>query len=203
MTRPRMILILALLVGCGQPRVDTSTDEAMEASLKEVRESLPENQRAEFDSALQTLAMSRVDFAELLSTGKAPDAEAAARDLKSTLHGKTAGEIVAAADRVIAAQKAKERELALKEIQELLRERNAARAALSELRKFEVLRSRFYKERDYFGMAEPRILLRVRNGTKHAISRAYFKGRITSPGRSVPWLEEEFNHSRGITRSCV
>lgn len=194
MTRWLAVFILVLLAGCSQPRVDTSSDEKMKESIAEARESLPENRRAEFDRALLTLSMSQVDFAEVFATGKTPDKEAIGSDLKKSLEGKTAEEIIAAADSVIAAQKAKERERALKEIQELIKERDAAKAAAAELAKFEVLRSRFYKERDYFGSFEPRILLRVRNGTKHPISRAYFKGKIASPGRSVPWLEEEFNY---------
>jgi hypothetical protein len=188
-------LAATLLVGCGQPRVDTSTDEAMKESLQEVRDTLPESKRGELDSALQTLAMNQLNFAEVLATGKAPDAEAAEKDLKSILQGKTAEEIIASADRIVAAQKAKERARALKEIQELVKERDAAASAMEELVKFEIIRSRFYKERDYFGSPEPRIQLKVRNGTKHPISRAYFKGKISSPGRAVPWLEEEFNHS--------
>jgi hypothetical protein len=188
------VAALALLAGCGQPKVDTSSDEKMKQSLAEVRESLPENRRAEFDAALQTLVLNQVDFSALFATGETPEAEAAAQDYKSAIQGKTAEEIIAAADRIVAAQKAKEREQAVKEIQELLKERDAAASAREELAKFEILRSRFYKERDYFGSPEPRILLRVRNGTKHPISRAFFKGKMTSPGRSVPWLEEEFNY---------
>ncbi|HEX5716323.1 MAG TPA: DUF6694 family lipoprotein [Thermoanaerobaculia bacterium] len=188
------LLVIFLLAGCGQPTVDTSTDETTKASLKEVREALPENKRAELDSAVQTLAMSQLDLSEIFTTGEAPDAQDAEKNLKSMLQGKTGEEIISAADRVVAAQKAKERERAVKEIQELVKERDAATRAMAELAKFEVLRSRFYKERDYFGSFKPVIQLRVRNGTKHPISHAYFSGKITSPGRSVPWLEEEFNY---------
>jgi hypothetical protein len=188
------VFVLVLLAGCSQPTVDTSSDKKMKESITEVRESLPENRRAEFDRALLTLSTSQIDFAEVLATGKTPDKETIGKDLKKSLENKTAEEIIAAADRIVAAQKAKERERALREIEELIKERDATTAAAAELAKFEVLRSRFYKERDYFGSLEPRILLRVLNGTKHPISRAYFKGKITSPGRSVPWLEEEFNY---------
>lgn len=187
---------VAVFVGaCGAPRVDTSSEKRMQQSLSEVRESLPPDRRNEFDAAIQTLSMSQVDFAALFTSGTAPDADKIARDMKSALEGKTAEEILEAADRVIAAQKAKERERALAEIAELLKERDATRKAQAELARFEILRSRYYKERDYFGSMEPRIFLRVRNGTKFPVAQAYFVGRITSPGRSVPWLEEEFNYT--------
>src|SRR5690606_7385032 len=34
-----------------------------------------------------------------------------------------------------------------------------------------------------------------KNGTEHAVARAYFEGTIATPGRSVPWLTETFNYS--------
>jgi hypothetical protein len=194
MARSLMVFILILLAGCGQPTVETSSDERMKESIAEVRESLPENRRDEFDQALLTISMSQVELGAALTEGKTPDQESVVQDLKEALGGKTAEEIIAVADSITAARKAREREEALKEIQELIKERDAAAAAAAELAKFEILRARFYKERDYFGSPEPRILLRVRNGTAYPISRAYFKGKIASPGRSVPWLEEEFNY---------
>lgn len=167
----------------------------MKASVDEVRGSLPEKQRAEFDNALQVVATSEIDFGDLFASGEMPDTAAMANDMRAALQGKTGREVIATADRIVQAQKAKERERALQEIAELHKERSAAAAARGELAKFEVLRSRFYTERDYFGMKEPRITLRVRNGTGRAVSRAYFVGTVQSPGRSVPWLKEEFNYS--------
>ena len=44
-------------------------------------------------------------------------------------------------------------------------------------------------------MGEQSIIeLTVKNGTSHAVSRAYFKGTIASPNRSVPWLQDTFNY---------
>ena len=42
---------------------------------------------------------------------------------------------------------------------------------------------------------EPIIELTVKNGTEHAVSRAYFAGTLSSPNRSTPWLKEGFNYS--------
>jgi hypothetical protein len=44
-------------------------------------------------------------------------------------------------------------------------------------------------------MKEPRIELRVKNNTGKAISHAYFAGTLSSPGREVPWLKEDFNYA--------
>ena len=91
-------------------------------------------------------------------------------------------------------QKARERVQALTEIKELEEKKGRSTAARAELAKLEVLRSRFYKEERNFGGYQPIIELTVRNGTSHAISRAYFVGTLSSPGRSVPWLKEDFNY---------
>jgi len=32
------------------------------------------------------------------------------------------------------------------------------------------------------------------NKTEYAISRAYFHGVLVTPGRSIPWVEEDFNY---------
>lgn len=142
------ITLQLALAACGAPTIDTSTDERMNASVDEVRSSLPEKQRAEFDNAFQVVATSQIDFGELFASGKMPDSAAMANDMRAALQGKTGREVIATADRIVQAQKATERERTLQEIAELQKERSAAAAARGELAKFEVLRSRFHTERD-------------------------------------------------------
>jgi hypothetical protein len=68
-------------------------------------------------------------------------------------------------------------------------------AQQSSLADFEILRARFYKETvGVLGTSRPVIDLTVRNGTEYAISRAYFEGTLRSEGRTIPWLQESFNH---------
>jgi hypothetical protein len=43
-------------------------------------------------------------------------------------------------------------------------------------------------------MGTPTIRLRVHNGTQYAIRRAYFHARLVTPGRSVPWVDADFNY---------
>lgn len=37
--------------------------------------------------------------------------------------------------------------------------------------------------------------IKVKNNTSYPISKAYFSVIITSPGRSIPWIKEDFSHS--------
>ena len=66
----------------------------------------------------------------------------------------------------------------------------------AQLAQFKVTRSRFYKQQssNRFLGPEPVIELDVTNGTSSAVSRAYFRGTIASPGRQVPWLTDTFNY---------
>ena len=87
------------------------------------------------------------------------------------------------------------REQALQEIVELEAELQATEKDKQELAKFEVVKSRFYKYKgEYDYKAKPIIELKVKNGTAHPISRIYCNGVLASPGRSIPWLEEQFNY---------
>jgi hypothetical protein len=181
---------------CAAPRIDTSSDEKLAASTKRVRESLPADERAEFDQAIMVVAMSKLPVEGGL-LGMAALANASPETMKATflapLNGKTAKEVLAEAKRITDARKAKEREQAVKEIADLQALRVSAERATVELKKFEVQKSRFEQRKAMFGN-EPLIQLAVKNGTSSPISRAYFRGTIASVGRAVPWLKEEFNY---------
>lgn len=186
--------ISLLIAGCSDPRIDASTEETMRTSSEKVRNSLPDSRRAEFDEALQVLAFNQVDINDLFSEGEI-SAVNIENKIRSALNGKAAEEVIAEAERLKVERHARERKQALEEIKELEYKQQASIEALEELKKFEVIRSRFtMRERD-FGGKQPIIELTVKNGTNSPVSRAYFEGTIASPSRSVPWLKETFNYS--------
>ena len=126
--KPSKILIsifVALVVsGCDQlapaPTIDASSDESMKQSAQEIRESLPENERAEFDKALQVLAFSQINLNDIFAEGAAGAGNLEGK-MRESLHGKTAREVVAEAERIQRERKAREKEQALNEIKELER----------------------------------------------------------------------------------
>ena len=186
------IVLVALCTGCAKPRIDTSNDETTRRSVARVRESLPEGRRAAFDEALSAVAMSRFDLGKLLS-GQAGFG-AMESDVKQALNGKTGDELIEYAARLANEREEKERQQALSEIKELEAKQQAAAEAKRQLTSFQVVRSRFYKTHREFLGDQPIIELTVSNGTGHAVSRAYFVGTLASPGRSVPWHRDDFNH---------
>src|SRR5207245_4603018 len=153
-----------------------SSDDRMKASIAEARASLPEAKRATFDTALQVLFFSGLSFGDLLHQGAAPGVGGIETRVKEALNGKSASDVIAAADSVRKQQEAKEREQALQEIRELEEKKSAVDGARQELAKFVVVRSRFYQSHNALGMTEPIIELTVKNGTTSAVSRAYFVG---------------------------
>ncbi|HHJ4624059.1 TPA: hypothetical protein ACQJJL_005364 [Raoultella ornithinolytica] len=114
--------------------------------------------------------------------------------MKSDLSGKTGEEVISYAEQIRKERAAKEKTQALQEIAELEKKQTEARANLKQLEAFGVIRSRFYFEKKEYGHAQPIIALSVKNGTTKAISRAYFRGVISSPSREVPWYTGTFNY---------
>jgi hypothetical protein len=190
--RCAIVVCILVLAGCAEPKLDGSSPEAYAASVVTARNALPEQDREEFDGALALIAMSKIDFGAMLKSGSVAGAEAA---VMSTLNGKTARDVIAEAQRIEQERFAREREQALGEIEELQVKQQSSAAAESELKKFEVTRSRFSMRESGFLGKQPVIELAVKNGTAKAVSRAYFMGTISSPGRSVPWHKGDFNYT--------
>lgn len=189
-----LIVLFILLAGCSDPKIDASSDEAMKVSVENVRESLPETKRKDFDEAIRVLAFSQIDMKDLIAEGAAGVGNLEGK-VRQSLDGKTGEQVIAAAERVRAERRERERQQALEEIVELEAKRAKSESAREQLKQFEVIRSRFYmREREYMG-EQPIIELAVRNGTSSAISRAYFQGTLASPDRSVPWHRDTFNYS--------
>ena len=188
-----VVVATLVLVGCSDPKVDTSSEENAKASVEKIRNSLPENKRSEFDESLELIAFSEIDVGDIMQVGDGVF-DSTVSKMKRALEGKTGIEIIAEANRIQEERKVRERTQAIAEITELEEKKSLNATARAELAKFEVLRSRFYKEEQEYGSPRAIIELSVRNGTNKAVSRAYFVGTLASPGRSVPWFKDSFNH---------
>jgi len=192
-----LLVGIYLLVGCGEKKVDSTTDESLKTSILTIKESLNEQKKEEFEQAIKVLAFSGVT--NLFQVAENPDG--IQQKFKEKLNGKTADEIIAASNNILAARKVKEREQAVKEIEEirtdilaLEKQKSDSEKAKNDLKKFTVLRSRFYYQKISY-LEEAVIELTVKNNTEHAVSRVYFDGVLASQGRSIPWVSDSFNYS--------
>ncbi len=175
---------------CGSKRVDTSSEERMKKSIEEVRASVPAADRAKFDESLTAITTSKINPADIFS-GNTVGLES---KVKESLAGKSASEIISAGQAILDERRAKEQQRVESLIAEVEQEVKRAEKAKSELAKFKVTRSRFYRQENSFGLSDPVIELALTNNTGVAISRAYFTGTLASPGRAVPWLKESFSY---------
>ncbi len=187
------LIVLTILAGCSDPKIDASSDESMKTSVEKVRKSLPASKQKEFDEAMQVLAFSQIDMKDIFTQG-ATEAGNLEVKVRQSLDGKTGEQIIAEAERIRIERKERERQQALEEIRELEAKRINSEKAREELKKFQVIRSRFYLREHQFMGKQPIIELTVNNGTRHAVSRAYFEGTLASPNRSVPWHKDTFNY---------
>ena len=80
------------------------------------------------------------------------------------------------------------------EVERLQKKKELAELSKTERNKFTVLMSKFFYSKDGF-LTKPILELKVKNNTNYAISRAYFHGVLITPGRSIPWVKADFNHS--------
>lgn len=186
------VALVLLIIGCGEPRIDASTDEKMKLSIEKVRSPLSVQERETFDKAVQVVAFNNIELGDLFASGSVSgllDSK-----VKQALDGKTARELIASAKALERERAEKEREQALQEIRELEGKRVSAERDKIELAKCKVLRSRFLKEPQDFLGPQPIIELTIVNETPHAISRAYFMGTLGSPGRLIPWVKDSFSH---------
>ncbi|WP_449543264.1 DUF6694 family lipoprotein [Enterobacter ludwigii] len=187
-----VILLSCLLAGCDKPKIDSSTDDAMKSSIAKVRESLPENKREEFDSALQVVAFSNINMADLMHASSDNDKEDLNKKMREPLSGKTAEEVISYAQKVTAERELKQKEQAIQEIKTLEKKKADSDMAKEELKKIQVLSARFTREPEADGEPQPVIRLVVKNKSENVISRAYLHGVIASSGHSDPWLESKF-----------
>lgn len=188
------VAFFALLAACSRaaPTLDTTSKETIERSLAAMAEGMDEAQKQELGKAV---------FARLLAAAfKERDADAARR----TLHGMTAAQLLAgepasAGESPAAAAQRREQQRAERaaklaaDIAALEHKQAAAALAQQELAKLRVLSSTFaYEESDFD--RSPTLEIQVRNDTGHAIARAYFAAKLTTPGRTVPWVDSGFNY---------
>ena len=57
-----ILIVLTILVGCRDLKIDASSDKSMKTSVEKIRKSLSEPKQKEFDEAMQILAFSQIEM---------------------------------------------------------------------------------------------------------------------------------------------
>ena len=180
-----------VLVGCSDPKVDTSSMPAAVVSIEKVRESLPTYKRDEFDTALKIIAMSSFNGIDLFNPQRMNAAEIA-ESANAYMHGLTGDEIIERADEMLRQRRAREREQALRTLNRLEAKQDSAQRAQEHLAQISIDNARYYISTSPYGALEPVIELTVTNGSEHAVAELMLHGVLKSPNRQVAWVDETF-----------
>ena len=192
MRRAAVLLLSAIiLTGCGKPKLDGSSNEALQKSIVKVVAGMSDEEKNQFKENFSVVAMTNLDLRAIFA-GQTTT-ELSKLNLLSSLDGKTADEIGVEANRILLERAQKQHDEAVAEINALMEKQKNAQIAKNYLSKFSVTKSAFYMKKDKY-YVKPYIDLSVTNGTDKAISRVYFIGTIASPDRPVPWFTERFNY---------
>lgn len=175
-------LLVGLAVGCKQEtKIDATSKESIAQSVNKIEKELPPEEFDLFKKSLMQLTLSNMNiFRDALD----PDGAIAKMSMK--IHGKTAREIIAEA----APNRDMERLNIEQEIESLKEKKKNSHL----LEGVEVLKAKFSNQVQRIG-SKPEIYLKLKNGSKHALSRVYYNGESITPGRSIPWIKEDFNQS--------
>lgn len=185
-------LSVLMIAGCSDPKIDTSSMPASVVSVEEVRNSLPAYKRDEFDQGLiiiaTSMSFSGIDILNPHRMNAAEIAEAA----NVQMHGLTGDQVIQRADQILRERRSREREQAIRSLKRLEEKRAKAASDQQQLARFTIESAHYYIDVSPYGTPEPVIDLEVTNGTDQAISELLLRGVVTSPGHSVPWVDESF-----------
>ena len=191
------IVIAFFIIGCGSPRIDTSSDEKMKASIEEIKKSLSDEKRKDFEDALKVVYFSKVNFdlKSIMALGAEGTAEKIKEEGKALISNKTADEVISEAKKIKEKIFEEEKKKALEEIKALEEKKEQAQKSVEELKKIVVGDLTFNREKNqYSSYLKPTIIINLKNNTDKAIARVYAVGTIKTEGREVPWIKEDFNY---------
>lgn len=207
MTRLFAGLVTAILLcacSVGEQTIDASSKQSLQASAEKVKAGLPAADGEAFTKAMQIIAMK--DIADAIQTdgllGAAAsvstmDASSQFDRIAATIQGKTGPEIIKIAEDIEASRHKRQIDAVTGEISILETELAAAAAAQAKVQgtldAVKIAGSRYFWNEDGF-IDEPIIQFTITNNAAVAIKRGYFHGILETPGRSVPWVDEDFNY---------
>ncbi|MCH4813955.1 hypothetical protein MLE19_21790 [Halomonas neptunia] len=161
-------------------------------SVEEVRNSLPSYKRDDFDQALIIIATaSTFDGLDILNPHRMNAAEIA-ESANAQMNGLTGDQVIHRADQILRERRSREREQAIRTLKRLEEKQANADNDQQQMARFSIDQARYYMGQSPYGAPEPVIDIKVTNGTDQVVSELLLRGVVTSPDRSVPWVDESF-----------
>ncbi|AJY50781.1 DUF6694 family lipoprotein [Vreelandella glaciei] len=185
-------LSVLMIAGCSDPKIDTSSMPASVVSVEKVRNSLPTYKRDDFDQGLIIISTaSTFNSIDILNPNRMNAAEIA-ESANMQMHGLTGDQVIERADQILRERRSREREQAMRTLTRLEEKQAKANSDQQQLARFSIDNARYYMSESPYGAPEPVIDLEVTNATDKVISALSLRGRVISPDRSQPWIDEQF-----------
>lgn len=190
MRRALLIGAVAIaLAGC-EPRVNAANPDAFGKSVASMTRDMSDAERTEFNEALAALALGSTDpvqIADYAAAAAGPDAFYGA---SAQIKGKTGREIIRLSYQAQITALGEEIAADSTNLQRALAERARHKAIFENVR---VDSARYRLDRRFLPVAI--VEFRITNSSDRPFAGGYFHGELRSPGRSLPWVQQNFNTS--------
>lgn len=187
-------ILSILLTGCFKEKtIDASDEKSLKESISAIQDGLSDSKKEDFKEAVQLLVFSELQGQGGIFALAGKNPEDLAGDLYKSLDGKNANDIIKLAEKKKRKLKEKQLQSIEDEISELNRRKIEADKTADILAKIEIANPKFYWATEYYSQ-KPVIDFTITNNTDIAIAKGFFHGTVASPGRTIPWISEEFNY---------
>ncbi len=173
MKKKMMVFILtaALLAACSSDsKFNASSPETTKESISRLKYALPESRRPEFERAIRTILQG-----SLRTNDPAAESAEMTEEVRLSLDGKNAEQIIAEAARVKGEREKQEMNLERQELAALEAKYKSFLDAGDQLAHFRILSSRFYIRRDEMLGEKPVIEMKVKNETHYTVYSVYLE----------------------------
>ncbi|MBG53095.1 MAG: hypothetical protein CML99_11870 [Rhodobiaceae bacterium] len=206
-TRVSSIVAIGLLLAAcfqSEPKLDASSEERFQESVRAVSESLSPESRESFTKSLLGIALNptgdeKPALAQLVELANATDSSPNVifQRVGPIVDGKTGLQVIALADQRQLETYQRQLVALQEEIEDLQHDLDDARAREAEAERIlgaiELSGARYYWSNDRYRRS-PAFDFKIENNGSFAIKRMFAHGVVETPGRSIPWIDEDFNY---------
>lgn len=176
-------------------KINASSLDIYKKSVENIKKKLTAEEAKMLDEALTILFFPEIKDGNLFSTlSNMSDTSGLEKKFLRSVNGKSARQVIALANQRTKERKKKELQNINAEIVELEKKKKAYEDSRMMLESIKVTDAKYYM-RDSGFMKVPIIDFKVTNETSIPLSRIFFYGTVATPGRTIPWISEDFNHT--------
>jgi|GEM_PF-481829 len=201
-----IVAINLLLAACFQsePKLDASNAERFQESMRAVSDSLNPESRERFAQSLFAIALNPTGdekpvLAQLAELANASDSSPNMIFLRvgPIVDGKTGLQVIALADQRQLETYQRQLSALKEEIENLQQDLDGAEAREAEAERtlgaIDLSGARYYWNNNRY-LRAPAFDFKIVNNGSFAIKRIFAHGVVETPGRSIPWIDEDFNY---------